>query len=248
MSTAPAVRLVGVTKSYAPGRVPALVDLTLEVPAGTVTALVGANGSGKSTLLRLLAGLLEPTSGDFEVLGHVPRRGTDVMRRIGYASVDDRLWPELTVAENLAYRAALRGLAHDRAQTAAEDVLSRVGLADFAQRRPASLSAGERQRALLAATLVHGPELLLLDEPSTALDILAQGDLHTLLEEAPRAGRSVLIATHHLEEVWMLAPELRVLGAGRLLYAGPTRALAATLPELRQRLASLFVEGPPCAA
>ena len=244
MSTAPAVRLVGVTKRYAPGRVPALVDLTLEVPAGTVTALVGANGSGKSTLLRLLAGLLEPTSGDFEVLGHVPRRGTDVMRRIGYASVDDRLWPELTVAENLAYRAALRGLAHDRAQTAAEDVLSRVGLADFAQRRPASLSAGERQRALLAATLVHGPELLLLDEPSTALDILAQGDLHTLLEEAPRAGRSVLIA----EEVWMLAPELRVLGAGRLLYAGPTRALAATLPELRQRLASLFVEGPPCAA
>jgi len=248
MSTPPAVRLTGVTKRYAPGRVPALVDLTLEVPAGTVTALVGANGSGKSTLLRLLAGLLEPTSGDFEVLGHVPRRGTDVMRRIGYASVDDRLWPELTVAENLAYRAALRGLAHDRAQTAAEDVLSRVGLADFAQRRPASLSAGERQRALLAATLVHGPELLLLDEPSTALDILAQGDLHTLLEEAPRAGRSVLIATHHLEEVWMLAPELRVLGAGRLLYAGPTRALAATLPELRQRLASLFVEGPPCAA
>lgn len=248
MSTSPAVRLIGVTKRYAPGRVPALVDLTLEVPAVAVTALVGANGSGKSTLLRLLSGLLEPTEGVVEVLGQAPRRGTAVMRRIGYASVEDRLWPELTVAENLAYRASLRGVARERAESMAEEVLARFGLAEFANRRPASLSAGERQRALLAATLVHGPELLLLDEPSTALDILAQGDLHRLLEEAPRAGRSVLIATHHLEEVWMLAPELRVLGAGRLLYAGPTRALAATLAELRERLAALFAEASACAA
>ncbi len=244
----PAVRLTGVTKRYGPRAAAALADLSFEIPAGAVTALVGANGSGKSTLLRLLAGVLEPTVGEVEVLGVAPRRGRDVMRRVGYASVEDRLYPELTVLENLSYRACLRGVPAGRAPAASESVLARFGLAEFASRRPPSLSAGERQRALLAATLVHAPELLLLDEPSTALDILAQGDLHALLEESPRAGRTVLLATHHLEEVWMLASELRVLGAGRLLYSGPTRALAATLAELRVRLQALFAESAPCAA
>ncbi len=244
----PAVRLTAVTKRYRPRAVPALADLSFEVPAGAVTALVGANGSGKSTLLRLLAGVLEPTVGQVEVLGVAPRRGRDVMRRVGYASVEDRLYPELTVLENLAYRACLRGVPSGRAASVAEAVLARFGLAELASRRPPSLSAGERQRALLAATLVHAPDLLLLDEPSTALDILAQGDLQALLEESPRAGRTVFLATHHLEEVWMLASELRVLGAGRLLYAGPTRALASTLADLRVRLQGLFSESAPCAA
>jgi ABC-type multidrug transport system ATPase subunit len=219
----------------------ALCSLSFEVPTGAVTALVGANGSGKSTLLRLLIGAARrrrPVC--VEVLGHArTARGTDVMRRIGLSTCRRSLWPELSVAENLAYRASLRGVPTDRRQYRGRARARALrALREFAARRPASLSAGERQRALLAATLVHGPELLLLDEPSTALDILAQGHLHTLLEEAPRDGRSVLIATHHLEEVWMLAPELLVLNAGRLLYAGPTRALAAThFPSCVDRLA-----------
>lgn len=242
------VLLRGVTKRYRRAPAPALDRLDLELSPATVTALVGANGSGKSTLLRLLAGLLDPTEGEVEVLGAAPRRGTLVMRSIGYAASDDRLCPDLSVIDNLCYRACIRGLAPTVAESAAHSALAAFELDGFAARRPASLSAGERQRVLLAAAMAHDPEVLLLDEPSTALDIVAQSSLHELLEESPSMGRTVLLATHHLEEVWLLARDLVVLSAGRLVYTGPTRALADSLDGLRASLRGLFAGESACAA
>jgi len=245
----PAVRLEALTKRYPRAATAALSSIELSVATGSVTALVGANGSGKSTLLRLVVGLLEPSSGRVEVHGATPGRGAQVMRRIGFASTDDRLCPDLTVLDNLAYRASIRGVPASQAERAARDALDRFSVARFAARLPAALSAGERQRVLLAAAIVHDPVLLVLDEPSSALDIVAQADLHSLIEDARRSGRTVLLATHHLEEVWRLASDLLVLNAGALVHSGRTREIADSLGTLRARLHDLFAEETsPCAA
>lgn len=248
MNAHPAVRLESLTKRYPRASTAALSAVDVSVSAGSVTALVGANGSGKSTLLRLVVGLLEPSAGRVQILGETPSRGADVMRRIGFAASDDRLFPDLSVLDNLAYRASVRGISASQSERAARDALERFAVAPFADRRPAALSAGERQRVLLAAAIVNDPQLLVLDEPSSALDIVAQDDLHRLIESSRLAGRTVLLATHHLEEVWMLATDLLVLNAGSLVYSGPTRDLADSLSGLRARLHALFAETSPCAA
>ena len=154
MTAAPALRLEAVSKRYARASTPALCSLSFEAPTGAVTALVGANGSGKSTLLRLLVGLLTPTDGRLEVLGSTPARGSPLMRRIGYASADDRLCPELSVLDNLAYRACLHGVPPAQAPAAARAGLERFGLGALAPRRPAVLSAGRNSAGRSASCVV----------------------------------------------------------------------------------------------
>jgi thiamine transport system ATP-binding protein len=203
------------------GATEALRDVDLDVPAGSVTAVLGPSGCGKSTLLRAVAGLEPPTAGsvayDDQDLAHVPthQRGFALMFQ------DGQLFGHQSVARNVGYALRLRrGSRADNARRVAE-LLDLVGLAGYEDRMPATLSGGERQRVALARSLAVEPRMLLLDEPLSALDRDLRerlaGELHDILR---RAGTTALLVTHDQEEAFAIADRMAVMRAGRLVQAG----------------------------
>jgi thiamine transport system ATP-binding protein len=201
--------------------VPAVVDATLEVPDGSVVAVLGPSGCGKSTLLRAVAGLERPASGTIAWDGS-DLAGTPTHRR-GFALMfqDGQLFGHLTVARNVGYALRVRrSRARDTAARVAA-LLELVGLEGYADRLPATLSGGERQRVALARSLAADPRLLLLDEPLSALDTGLRerlaGDLRDILRAA---GTTTLVVTHDQEEAFALADRLVVMRAGRIVQQG----------------------------
>lgn len=206
--------------------VPAVIDASVEVPDGSVVAVLGPSGSGKSTLLRAVAGLEAPASGtvawDGEDLHRVPthRRGFALMFQ------DGQLFTHLTVGRNVAYPLRLRRAPGTAARVA--ELLGLVGLEGYAGRLPGTLSGGERQRVALARSLAADPRLLLLDEPLSALDAGLRerlaADLRAILHAA---GTTTLLVTHDQEEAFALADRLVVMRAGRVVQQGATAAVWA---------------------
>ncbi len=224
----PVLILDQVRKSFFdPGRgeVRAVDNLTLALEPG-VTALVGANGAGKSTLLRLMSTLLVPDAGTIAWDGlDVVERPEDLRRRLGYLSTTTRLTPRLTAREVLRHIGHLYGLdgADLDARLAAQ--VAAFGLERVLDQRMDGLSTGERQRVNLARTLLADPDLVVLDEPATGLDLVAAAQVRTAVRLARREGRLILLATHHLDEVEALADRLLVLHQGRVAYDGPPGGL-----------------------
>ena len=202
----------GLARHYGPVR--ALDGVDLAVRAGETLAVVGPNGAGKTTLLRVLAGLMRPTAGRVVVLGRTLGRDDPGARRpIGLLSHQSLLYSDLTVRENLRFTARLYALPDPDAATDA--ALAAAGIADRAGSLPRELSRGLLQRAALARALVHGPSVLLLDEPFTALDANAAAALRRLLAERVPASLATVVVTHQPTEVWELATHVGVLRAGR---------------------------------
>lgn len=205
----PAVETAQLTRVFRdPGRlfrrasgagVTALDQVSIRVEPGECVALVGPNGAGKSTLLRVLATLVLPTSGTATVLGYdVASQATEVRRRIGVMTGDDRsfFW-RLNGSENLMFFAELQGMSHRTAEERSRMLLERVGLTDAASRRFSGYSTGMRQRLGLARALLHEPQLLLLDEPTSSLDIEHRGQVLELLRQILAGGNTAaLIASH----------------------------------------------------
>lgn len=172
-------------------------DLSFNLRGGQLLGLVGANGGGKTTTLRMLAGLLRPDVGSGQVLGHDIARPIAAFRaRIGYMAQRLALYPDLTVAENLRFRAAAYRLPSD----AAAAVISRFNLQPVLHTRFDRLSGGWARRAQFAATLIHSPRLLLLDEPTAGLDPLTRRDLWRWLDAAAAEGAAIIVSTHDLVE------------------------------------------------
>jgi ABC-2 type transport system ATP-binding protein len=218
-----ALRAAGVSRS--PGGVPALDSVSFAVATGELAAVVGANGSGKSTLLRLLAGLGAPDAGRVEVLGMDPVRDAGALRpRVGYAEQHPALDPEMTGAETLRLFRALRGVPADRPAPegfSTED----LGLAPILHRRVSGWSGGERQRLHLALALLHAPSVLLLDEPTAALDPEGRRRFWERLAGHCAAGGAALVATHDLAEAERRCGRVLLLHGGRLLVDGRPDAL-----------------------
>ena len=249
-STGLPVRLDGVSVQFPPPDHPveALRDLTLDIPAGSLTVIIGPNGCGKSTLLRLIAGLLQPAEGSVRIgegVGAEPRAGDG---RVGVAFQQPRLVPWLTILDNVAlpltfkrvsrlpYVAALPGSTPaDNARVLAQDALDRVGLTDAAQLRPSQLSGGMAQRAGLARALITDPPILLLDEPFSALDALTReafdGELQRLWMDRPR---TIVLVTHSVSEAVRMADRIVVI-------TGRPGSVAQVIPVdlLRPRPATL---------
>ncbi|MDL2334532.1 MAG: ABC transporter ATP-binding protein [Chloroflexota bacterium] len=209
----PAISLEHVSRRFViDGRqVTVLDDVSFEVPAHGITAVLGPNGSGKSTLLRLVAGLLTPDSGTIEIGGE---RVADADQRVGLVFQEPRLLPWRTAIDNVAFPLELAGVSRAERRERATALLDLVGLSAFARAYPQQLSGGMRQRAAIARALARDPQILLLDEPFSALDALTRERFNAeLLEIWQRTGTTILIVTHSIAEACFLADEVVVLTA-----------------------------------
>lgn len=208
-----------VTKRY--GDVRAVDGLTLDLYPGQTVALLGPNGAGKSTTLDLLLGLRRPDTGTVRVLGTEPREAV-VAGRVGAMLQSGGLMDEVTVAELVRLACAL----HPRAHPAAE-VLARAGLTKIAERRVDKLSGGQAQRVRFALATAGDSDLIVLDEPTTGMDVTARQAFWATMREQADQGRTVLFATHYLEEADAIADRVLVLHRGRLLADGTAAEIKA---------------------
>lgn len=213
----------GLTRRF--GRVTAVDGVDLVVPRGRIYGFLGPNGSGKSTTIRMLCGLLAPSAGSVEVLGHaIPRDAEALRRRVGYMTQRFSLYGDLSVRENLRFLAAAYALGRDERRTRVARALARHRLEALAPRRAEDLSGGQRQRLALAAATLHAPELLILDEPTSAVDPQTRRDFWTELFALSDAGTTILVSTHYMDEATR-CHALAILDRGRLVAEGDPLAL-----------------------
>ncbi|MER0443665.1 ABC transporter ATP-binding protein [Streptomyces sp. Edi4] len=244
MDTLRAVRACGITKYF--GDVVALDGVDLEVTQGQIHGLAGPNGAGKTTLLGLLLGLAVADSGSLHILGTPLTRTLSAPDGVAGFVDGPGLYPALTARQNLAALAALRTRGGRAAGSGAriDDVLDQVGLTAVADERARGFSLGMRQRLGLAAALLTGPRLLVLDEPSNGLDPAGKQHVHAVLTRLAQAGTSIVLSSHRMDDLEALCSEVTILATGRVVFSGPLRELAAENRALRYRLRT----GDPRAA
>lgn len=218
-----------ISKRY--GDVVALDELSLEVPAGELFGFVGRNGAGKTTAMRIIVGVLTPDTGIVKLAG-TPLT-FEIRSQIGYMPEERGLYPKMRLAEQLAYLGQVHGLTSIAAWAAARSWLGRFGLADRANDEVQALSLGNQQRVQLAAALVFGPNLLILDEPFSGLDPVAVDVMSAVLREQADAGVPVLFSSHELELVERLCDRVAIIDRGRLVAQGTVADLRAGAPERR---------------
>jgi ABC-2 type transport system ATP-binding protein len=231
---APVISARGLTKSF--GKKRAVDGVSLDIPAAHIYGFLGPNGSGKSTTLRMLCGLLRPTSGEVTVLGHsVPRDAERLRKKIGYMTQRFSLWEDLTVMENLEFMARIFGLDAARRRARIDTLVQQYRLTEMTAQRAGTLSGGQKQRLALAAATLHEPELLLLDEPTSAVDPQNRRDFWESLFDLAAAGTTILVSTHYMDEAER-CHGLAILDRGRLVAEGSPRALidaiGATVVEI----------------
>jgi ABC-2 type transport system ATP-binding protein len=238
MAVDPNLELDGISKRY--GDVVALDGLSLEVPAGDLFGFVGRNGAGKTTAMRIVVGVLTPDAGEVRFGGAA--LSAEGRRQIGYMPEERGLYPKMRVAEQLAYLAEVHGLSSSAGWAAARSWLDRFGLAARANDELQALSLGNQQRVQLAAALVFGPRLLVLDEPFSGLDPVAVDVMSAVLREQADAGLPVLFSSHELELVERLCDRVAIIERGRIVAHGTVDELRVGAPERR------WVDVPNAAA
>ncbi|WP_267224356.1 ABC transporter ATP-binding protein [Dyella silvae] len=217
----------GLTKRF--GTLVAVNAVTLDVPRACVYGFLGPNGSGKSTTIRMLCGLLTPTEGDIEVLGlHIPQQAEQLKRRIGYMTQKFSLFDDLSVRQNLEFLATVQGLSRQREKSRVAELLKRYHLDDRQEQLAGTLSGGQKQRLALAGATVHDPELLLLDEPTSAVDPESRRDFWEKLFELADTGTTILVSTHYMDEAER-CHRLAILDRGNLVADGTPKELTGEL-------------------
>lgn len=222
----PAISSRQLTRKFGPKVAVDHVDL--DIPAGRIYGFLGPNGSGKSTMLRMLCGMLLPSEGHAEVFGlSVVEDAEAIRRRLGYMPQKFSLWEDLTTDENLRFMADLYGLSGNvEARIAAQRAT--YDLEPLRRQRAGTMSGGQKQRLALAAATLHSPELLLLDEPTSAVDPQNRRDFWERLFQLADAGATVLVSTHYMDEAER-CHGLAILAEGRLVAEGTPRALMAAV-------------------
>lgn len=224
---------------------PIIDGLGLDVPAGSVVGLMGPSGSGKTTLMRSLVGVQDKVTGSVEVLG-AAAGSPALRRRVGYMTQDASVYTDLTVVQNLRYFAALAGIPD--AAAAVARAVETVDLGGHEKQRVGTLSGGERSRVSLAAALVGGPELLVLDEPTVGLDPVLRRDLWAVFRRLAAEGRTLLVSSHVMDEA-MQCDRLILMRDGALVAdTTPDELLATTgAPDAERAFLALIDEGRPAS-
>jgi len=221
-----AIEFSGVTKRY--GSTQALNTVTLQIQRGEMFGLIGSDGAGKTTAIRLMCGLLRADSGGIHVLGHDPvREHRRITERVGYLSQRFSLYGDLTIDENVAFFAEIHGVRHYERRR--EQLLGMTQLTPFRARLADRLSGGMKQKLALACTLVHEPELILLDEPTTGVDPVSRREFWKLLSEFLSGGITIVMSTPYLDEAERCS-RVALLHDGRLLACDEPSRLRASMP------------------
>jgi len=226
-SAALAIRARGLTKRF--GALAAVDHVDLSVPRANVYGFLGPNGSGKSTTIRMLCGLLTPSEGEIEVLGlRIPEQAEALRRRIGYMTQRFSLFEDLTVRENLEFLAAVQDLPRAKAAQRIDTLLEQYRFQDRQKQLAGTMSGGQKQRLALAGAVIHEPELLFLDEPTSAVDPESRRDFWEKLFDLADAGTTLLVSTHYMDEAER-CHRLAILDRGVLVADGSPSELTAAL-------------------
>jgi ABC-2 type transport system ATP-binding protein len=213
-----AIRARGLTKDF--GTVVAVNGLDLDIPRSRVYGFLGPNGSGKSTTIRMLCGLLTPTRGDIDVLGHqIPREAEALRRKVGYMTQKFSLFEDLTVDENLRFMADIYTMPRAQRKQRIPESVERYELGRLLRQRAGTLSGGQKQRLALAAATLHGPELLFLDEPTSAVDPENRRTFWEILFDLVAEDTTILVSTHFMDEAER-CHSIAILDLGNLVAAG----------------------------
>lgn len=241
------IRFDELSRRYGP--LTAVDSLTLDVAAGEVYALLGPNGAGKTSALRCLATLLRPTSGTASVAGiDVTADPLAARRRLAFLAASMGLYERLGARELVTYFGRLHGLSGARLVERVDAMIEEFEIGPFAERLCGRLSTGQRQRVSLARALVHDPPVLILDEPTLGLDVLAGQAIYDFVRRERARGKAVLFSTHQMDEVDLLADRVGVLRDGRLVAEGTPAGLVAESGEANLARAFLRLLGVQGAA
>jgi sodium transport system ATP-binding protein len=216
-----------------------LRGISFEAQAGEIFGLLGPNGAGKTTTLRIICTLLSPDTGTVGVLGFDTRTmPEEVRRRIGVVTADIGVYPRLSARENIEYIAKLCGLNGVELTRRVDAVIERLNMGSFAKQRAESLSSGQKQKVAIARAIVHDPDVLMFDEPTSNLDVLASKEVREFMVEAKGRGKCVIFSTHVLHDAERLCDRITILHEGMVVASGST----AEVRGARRDLEDAFLE------
>lgn len=249
-----ALQLTDLTKQFA-GHL-AVERLDLAVPAGSIYGILGPNGAGKSTTLRMVMNIILPDSGTVKLLGSDPARDRSVLRRVGYLPEERGLYKKMKTLDVITFFARLKGMSAAAARTEGDMWLERMGLAEWRDSKIETLSKGMQQKVQFITTVMHQPELLILDEPQSGLDPVNQEVLRDTILDAGKQGRTVIFSTHNMDQAEQMCESVCIIAQGRKVLDGKLREIRRENRGNRYRVefdepseaADRFMAAPPGAS
>ena len=236
--TQSAVTVDRLEKQLGPNKV--LRGISFDALSGEIFGLLGPNGAGKTTTLRVICTLLAPDAGSVEVLGFDTRSAPqDVRRRVGVVTAEIGIYPRLTARENITYFAELTGVLDGRVRTQVDAVVDRLDMASFANQRAESLSSGQKQKVAIARAIVHDPPVLMFDEPTSNLDVLASREIREFMVESKGRGKCVIFSTHVLHDAERLCDRVTIIHQGRVVASGTTAEVRGEHQDLEDSFLAL---------
>jgi sodium transport system ATP-binding protein len=222
------------------GKNKVLRGISFQAQPGEIFGLLGPNGAGKTTTLRLISTLLSPDSGTVEVLGFDTLKAPEeVRRRIGVVTADIGVYPRLSARENITYFAQLSEVRDSDLKRRVDAVIERLDIHSFANQRAESLSSGQKQKLAIARAIVHDPSVLMFDEPTSNLDVLASREVREFMVESKDRGKCVIFSTHVLHDAERLCDRITILHEGQVVASGPTADVRGGKPELEDAFLDL---------
>jgi sodium transport system ATP-binding protein len=223
----------------------ALTDVTFTAEKGMILGLLGPNGAGKTTLLRILSTALKPTTGTASFDGiDITQNPLEVRRRIGFLSDNTGLYGRLTAREMIEYFAKLHGIAEHKLKSRIDELTDLLAMGEFIDKRNDTLSSGMKQKVSIARTLVHDPDVIMVDEPTTGLDVAAADAILQFIDSCRTKGKTILFSTHHMHEVDRLCDRVVILNLGRLCFDGTTQQMRSQTGQVHLDRAFLALIRP----
>ena len=236
-----AVRIERLAKTLGKNKV--LRGISFQAQAGEIFGLLGPNGAGKTTTLRIISTLLSPDSGSVEVLGFDTLTAPEeVRRRVGVVTAEIGVYPRLSARENITFFAELSGVDGHDLHRRVDAVIERLDIGSFAGQRADSLSSGQKQKVAIARAVVHDPEVLMFDEPTSNLDVLASKEVREFMVESKSRGKCVIFSTHVMHDAERLCDRITILHKGEVVASGATADVRGTRRDLEDAFLALVGE------